>query len=505
MQKRKIVSVMMSAVIAIGNLSSIATPVYAKSNFIFPTVSTSAKTGSEIEKVEEKMPVEAVNEKSQHETVAKDIKKKDVFSEITSKLVVDENNSQKEELDVSACDDDSLVEVDSEESASGEANEVEDFTEEEVLSKEIVIENKAEQVALSSETDDSVILTEAENSRLDLELNHNICQIQHINGDDCSIYDYPSVENGVELECLPNKTSVFIIGDSINEFYSVSYNDEVYYVKKDNTVKISSQDFEEIDPRIVYLNQKTNLLNFDENKSSAFLAEDLVINTQLEVVGKHELGYVKVLFDEGMGYIAEEYCSDTRIIPKTSEIQLEIARKASDPETAPCEFGYCAAWVTRIYKAAGLYGDKAMGNAIDFWTRWGINDGVTSSTRYDNIPVGAVVIGSGSGGDLGNTYGHVGIYLGDGMVAENIGKHSVVALERWMEKNVGICDGYQGYIGWVFPFNIDLQEYSVDKRESLEQKESNNKTEVETIEDMELKDIEIAKEEDSVELTEQAD
>ena len=71
----------------------------------------------------------------------------------------------------------------------------------------------------------------------------------------------------------------------------------------------------------------------------------------------------------------------------------------------------------------------------------------TGSTDKSNIPPGAIVVGSGAGSD-GAIYGHVGIYLGNNMVAQNIGRHDVCSLERWISldgsrkrrsKNNGYC------------------------------------------------------------------
>jgi hypothetical protein len=142
-------------------------------------------------------------------------------------------------------------------------------------------------------------------------------------------------------------------------------------------------------------------------------------------------------------------------------MQKLIAKNAVDNNgSVPCEAGYCAAWVAGIYSVSGATpAGENYCDAIDFWHRWGIDDGVTSSTRSDNIPIGATVVGSGGGSALGNMYGHVGIYIGDGYVADNVGRHRVIPLEDWIAYNDGICDGYQGYIGWVFPFNIDWQDY----------------------------------------------
>ncbi len=138
-------------------------------------------------------------------------------------------------------------------------------------------------------------------------------------------------------------------------------------------------------------------------------------------------------------------------------IQATVANIAKNNRgTYPCTAGYCAAWVSGVYDAAGL--GRPSGNAIDYWNQW--KD--SGSTSSENIPVGAVVVGSGSNNpEGGKRYGHVGIHIGNGMIAHNIGHHDICSLAQWV---AGSCKGtmfpqyggYHGYIGWVWPFGKPL-------------------------------------------------
>lgn len=119
----------------------------------------------------------------------------------------------------------------------------------------------------------------------------------------------------------------------------------------------------------------------------------------------------------------------------------DLAR--SNGGTRPCTLNYCAAWVSGIFEAAGQ--GYIYGNAIDFWNNWSSS----GSTSMDNIPVGAVVVGSGYG-SAGAIYGHVGIYLGDGMVASNIGYLEIATLEQHLSWQTAVCQGHQGWVGWVW-------------------------------------------------------
>ena len=117
--------------------------------------------------------------------------------------------------------------------------------------------------------------------------------------------------------------------------------------------------------------------------------------------------------------------------------------------TFPCTAGWCAAWVSGVYSAAGV--SPPRGNAIDYWLKWGDS----GSTSMSNIPVGACVISSGWG-SAGAQYGHIGIYLGGGMVASNVGYLKIQSISSFDSDATATCKGYQGYIGWVWPNGVAL-------------------------------------------------
>ena len=108
----------------------------------------------------------------------------------------------------------------------------------------------------------------------------------------------------------------------------------------------------------------------------------------------------------------------------------------------------CAAWVTGVYQVAGA-SEIPYGDAIDMWNTYQN----TGSTSMDNIPPGAIVCGSGSG-YMGSLYGHVGIYIGDGMVANNVGHFSIESLSNWISWQTATCQGHTGWIGWIYPGGV---------------------------------------------------
>ena len=113
--------------------------------------------------------------------------------------------------------------------------------------------------------------------------------------------------------------------------------------------------------------------------------------------------------------------------------------------------GMCEMWAEiQCQNATGITRNNQV-SAYGAWQNYGV------STSRDNIPVGAMVYGSGLGDGNYNPYGHVGIYVGDGMVADQGG---VQTMDEWLNWQVANCDGHVGYIGWGWYNGIDLTQLS---------------------------------------------
>ncbi len=104
-----------------------------------------------------------------------------------------------------------------------------------------------------------------------------------------------------------------------------------------------------------------------------------------------------------------------------------------ESNTVETKAGYCQAWVARVYQAAlgGAVQSRCCANHAG--EAWG------ASNDWSSIQVGASVYGYGS-----SKYGHVGIYIGNGMVAHNIGYVKVQSLESWVKTYNGQCWGWNG-------------------------------------------------------------
>ena len=87
--------------------------------------------------------------------------------------------------------------------------------------------------------------------------------------------------------------------------------------------------------------------------------------------------------------------------------------------------GLCAMWVSQVYQAAGC--GYPGGNANDMYYNF-----CTSSNRGSIEPGMIVAVPRHNHTDAGRIYGHVGIYLGGGMVRHNIGTIATWSLDQWI-------------------------------------------------------------------------
>lgn len=87
--------------------------------------------------------------------------------------------------------------------------------------------------------------------------------------------------------------------------------------------------------------------------------------------------------------------------------------------------GLCAMWVSQVYSAAG-YGYPG-GNANNMY--WNF---CTSSNKGDLQPGMIVAVSTWTGTSAGRVYGHVGIYIGGGMVMHNVGSIQTMGLDTWI-------------------------------------------------------------------------
>ncbi|MBQ9031983.1 MAG: C40 family peptidase [Parasporobacterium sp.] len=137
---------------------------------------------------------------------------------------------------------------------------------------------------------------------------------------------------------------------------------------------------------------------------------------------------------------------------KTQKLICDLA--SGTPET---EQGFCAQWVMNVINGTGL--SRIGGNACDLWQEY------CYSTDYTDLDVGMLIaVRSSAASELGEVYGHVGIYIGGGKVMDCTGQVCVTGLEDWIGKYDRL-----GTAAWGYPPEIRaLVEEEVKERDLLE-------------------------------------
>ena len=120
--------------------------------------------------------------------------------------------------------------------------------------------------------------------------------------------------------------------------------------------------------------------------------------------------------------------------------QKLVAQLALSKDTYSLNQGWCQKWVATTYQKAlgGSYSSSCCAtSAADKWI----------VSKSDKIPIGATVYGAHSWGGVGCTScgkdaGHVGIYVGNGKIANLAAGYALTDFQGWM-----ITYGYRGW-GW---------------------------------------------------------
>lgn len=162
-------------------------------------------------------------------------------------------------------------------------------------------------------------------------------------------------------------------------------------------------------------------------RPAAWAAKDSFSNTRLPAAQSF---YEQLTSGGGQDYNASD---------ATQKAIVDAAKRTPSPGA-----GYCAAWVSNVYENAGL--PRPGGNACCQYLSF------CTSTDRSQLKVGMVIGVQRSptsnsnwcGGHLG--YGHVGIYIGDGKVMENVGHIATTDLDSWIAYN-----GQLSQPRWGFP------------------------------------------------------
>ena len=151
----------------------------------------------------------------------------------------------------------------------------------------------------------------------------------------------------------------------------------------------------------------------------------------------------------------------------TTDISKAIVQSAYSTPTT--EAGKCQGWVSDVYQNAGL-------TAPRYYSAYVAYEKTLVSTDMNNIPVGAAVYGTGVNT---NGCGHVGIYIGNGMVRDSIGYVREVTLERWISGQTDTINGKTGWLGWGW--QVELPDTDANDEENASEGELTNTTDGEDI------------------------
>lgn len=102
--------------------------------------------------------------------------------------------------------------------------------------------------------------------------------------------------------------------------------------------------------------------------------------------------------------------------------QLVVQASYSTPTPGA---GLCAGWVSMVFNAAGF--GSVPGNADDMYANY------CTSSNKSNLKVGMIIaVPSHPHTAAGRIYGHVGIYVGDNTVRDNVGYIRSINVDQWI-------------------------------------------------------------------------
>ena len=137
------------------------------------------------------------------------------------------------------------------------------------------------------------------------------------------------------------------------------------------------------------------------------------------------------------GFRRGDYNGD---VGSVSNAQQRVVAAATNNRMYGAVVNQCQAWAERVVEhALGIdIPNQCCARAAEIL--WKVSDDKTT------IPVGAMVYGNATfGGACHTNYGHVGVYIGEGMVADNRNGRvpTIDTLDRWI-----VAFGWRGW-GWA--------------------------------------------------------
>ena len=230
---------------------------------------------------------------------------------------------------------------------------------------------------------------------------------------------------------------------------SPSYNDAQIYCQYNDKITADMSNIYDVYCSYMYLGKyhsgkmwgNVNVKNFLVNYLNFPCSHALSDETTYEEQAAYVVYYVdnniikaaqEIFGDKALNNTSAGDGSSIEDDPNLTDIQNRIVyvAKNSSKYGISANAGYCLKWADDVYQAAGATLNR-VADAKTAGQLFGI------SSNYNNIKVGARVYGYSH-----SIYGHVGIYIGNGIVAHNIGYVAFDNIAQWWNKYVGFSWGW---------------------------------------------------------------
>ncbi len=164
---------------------------------------------------------------------------------------------------------------------------------------------------------------------------------------------------------------------------------------------------------------------------------DGLSNDVKELMAKRDAEYLAAVEEERRQQLAQQQHQQGGVTFLPGNAQITGSSRSQERVVSCCHAvpspgaGLCAMWVSRVFAAAGFsyLGGNAndSGNANDMYNRW------CTSSNKDDLRVGMMVaVPTYSKNSMGRIYGHIGIYVGNNTVMENVGNIASTNLDQWI-------------------------------------------------------------------------
>ncbi|MBR3326560.1 MAG: hypothetical protein IKG22_04490 [Atopobiaceae bacterium] len=182
---------------------------------------------------------------------------------------------------------------------------------------------------------------------------------------------------------------------------------------------------------------KNDRITGTEGLAKSIERYQVIISAKVNPAPKNKGFYIKTRYYD-KAYV--EASSTPQSLAKANAEQRKIVSSAL--ATPSPGGGLCADWVERVYKNAG-YG-MFWGNADDLYYAY------CHKSSLGDLKVGMIVaVSTHPHTYMGSIYGHVGVYVGDGWIMDNVGYIRKMSLSSWLEYYGASVTPKWGWLGNV--------------------------------------------------------